>query len=119
MKDENYCTIGGRVTHDPGIYSTANQGHLLSFSVAHHSNFPSDNTPLFFEVKVSGNDRTKLDEFSKRLPKGRKVTVHNAELQIKKWKPADSEDEKVSYHLFCRMDQIYLQDLPKKAALAA
>ena len=49
MKDENYCTIGGRVTHDPGIYSTANQGHLLSFSVAHHSNFPADNTPLFLK----------------------------------------------------------------------
>lgn len=119
MKDENYCTIGGRITHDPGIYAAPN-GWLLSFSIANHSHYPANSKPMFIEVKVGvTNDRTKLDEFATRLPKGRKVTIHAAELQVKDWKPSDSDETKRSFHLFCRMDQIYLQDLPKKTLAAA
>ncbi len=115
MKDENFCTIGGRITHDPTIYATPQQGQLLCFSIAHHTNYPKPNSVAFYEIKVSGNsDPQKLQEFSTWLSKGRKVTIHNAELQFKSWTPKDSEEEKTSYHLFCRMDQVYLHDLPKR-----
>ncbi|MDI3467814.1 MAG: hypothetical protein OJF50_006635 [Nitrospira sp.] len=120
MRDENYCTIGGRITHDPAIYNTQQQGQLLSFSIAHHSNYPDRNTAVFFEVKVSGaSDRTKLAEFATRLSKGRKVTVHNAELQLKRWKPSDSDETKTSHHLFCRMDQIFLHEVPRVSSAQA
>jgi hypothetical protein len=117
MKDENYCTIGGRITHTPGIYSANNQGYLLTFSIANHSNYPAGNPkPLFLEVKVAGtNDKAKLEAFAKRLPVGRKVTIHAAELQMKEWEQGDSGERKRSFHLFCRLDQIYLQSLPTKS----
>jgi len=116
MKDENYCTIGGRVTHTPGIYSANNQGYLLSFSIANHSTYPAHhNKPLFLEVKVAGaSDKAKLEAFAQRLPVGRKVCIHNAELQMKEWEHGDSGERKRSFHLFCRLDQIYLHSLPPK-----
>jgi len=116
MKDENYCTIGGRVTHPPGIYSATNQGVLLSFSIANHSQYPAANTkPLFLEVKVAAaTDKAKLEAFAQRLPVGRKVCIHNAELQMKEWKHGESGERKRSFHLFCRLDQIYLHGLPTK-----
>jgi len=116
MKDENYCTIGGRITHTPGIYCANNQGYLLSFSIANHSNYPAgSHKPLFLEVKVAGtNDKAKLEAFAKRLPVGRKVTIQCADLQMKEWEPGDSGERKRSFHLFCRLDQIYLQSLPTK-----
>src|SRR5215471_12172429 len=95
MKDENYCTIGGRVTHPPGIYSATNQG--------------------FLEVKVAAaTDKAKLEAFAQRLPVGRKVCIHNAELQMKEWEHGESGERKRSFHLFCRLDQIYLHALPTK-----
>ena len=52
MKDQNFFTIGGRVTHAPGIYSTNNQGFC--------SPSPSPTTPISrrphetaLEVKVA------------------------------------------------------------------
>ena len=116
MKDENYCTIGGRVTHTPGIYSVKDQGFLLSFSIANHSTYPANNNkPLFMEVKVAGtNDKTKLEAFATRLSVGRKVTIQCAELQMKEWEQGDGGERKRSFHLFCRLDQIYLQSLPNK-----
>jgi hypothetical protein len=110
MKDENFVTMGGRITHPPGIYSVGNTGWLLSFSIAIHS--LHSKTPLYMEVKVPGaSDRTKLDEFATRLPVGRKVTVHHAELQRKEWKDQETGIPKESYHLFCRLDQIFLHEL--------
>jgi single-stranded DNA-binding protein len=114
MRDQNFLTIGGRVTHAPGIYSTNNQGFLLSFSIANHSNYPAGNSkPLFLEVKVAdASNRTKLEEFAKRLPVGRKVCIHNGELQMKEY---DGDGErKRTFHVFCRLDQIWLHDLPAK-----
>ncbi len=120
MRDENYCTIGGRITHPPAIYTTQHQGYLLSFSIAHHTNYPTRNSVVYYEVKVSdGHDRTKLEEFAAWLLKGRKVVIHNAELQVKRWTPSDSDEEKTSHHLFCRIDQIHLHDVQKAATAAA
>ena len=115
MKDQNFVTIGGRVTHAPGIYSTSNQGFLLSFSIANHSNYPAGNSkPLFLEVKVAdASGRAKLEDFAKRLRVGRKVCIHNGELQMKEYEQGDGE-RKRSFHLFCRLDQIWLHDLPAK-----
>jgi hypothetical protein len=117
LKDENFITLGGRVTHPPGIYSASNQGFLLSFSIANHSNYPpANNKPLFMEVKVAGaTDRAKLEAFAQRLPVGRKVCIHNAELQMKEWEHGESGERKRSFHLFCRLDQIYLHSLPSKS----
>jgi len=62
------------VTHAPGIYSTNNQGFLLSFSIANHSNYPAKNTKplfLFMEVKVadaSEKAKAKLEAFAQLLP---------------------------------------------------
>lgn len=118
MKDENYCTLGGRITHQPGIYSAKNQGWLLSFSIAVH--LLHSKTPLYMEIKVPGTtDRAKLDAFAERLPIGRKVTVHNAELQSKTWIDPATQTEKVSYHLFSRLDQIYLHELPASSTAQA
>jgi len=116
MKDQNFVTIGGRVTHPPGIYSTSNQGFLLSFSIANHSHYPAgNNKPLFLEVKVAdATDRAKLEAFAQRLPVGRKVCIHNAELQMKEWEHGESGERRRSFHLFCRLDQIYLYSLPAK-----
>jgi hypothetical protein len=115
MKDENYCTIGGRVIHTPGIYSVKDQGFLLSFSIANHSTYPANNKPLPMEVKVADtNDKAKLEAFAKRLPVGRKITIQCAELQMKEWEQGDGGERKRSFHLFCRLDQIYLQSLPTK-----
>ncbi len=109
MKDENFVTMGGRVTHTPGIYSVKQHGWLLSFAIAVHS--LHSKTPLFMEIKVPGaTDRHKLDDFVQRLPIGRKVTVHNAELQMKQWEDATTKTTRESYHLFCRLDQIYLHE---------
>jgi hypothetical protein len=117
MKDENYCTIGGRVTHTPGIYSANNQGFLLSFSIANHSHYPAGNTkPLFLEVKVADSSeqaKAKLEAFAHLLPVGRKVTIHNGELQMKEWEQGESGERKRSFHLFCRLDQIWLHDRAK------
>lgn len=117
MQDENFITLGGRVTHKPGIYSTSNQGFLLSFSIANHSNYPARNTkPLFMEVKVadaSDKAKTKLEAFAQLLPIGRKVTIHNGELQMKEWEQGESGERKRSFHLFCRLDQIWLHDRAK------
>jgi hypothetical protein len=118
MKDENFCTLGGRVTHEPGIYSVKNQGWLLSFAIAVH--FYNNAKPLYMEVKVPGTtDRTKLEEFAKRLPVGRKVTIHNAELQSKTWEDTDTHAKKESFHLFCRLDQIFLHEYATSRAAAA
>lgn len=72
MKDPNFLTLGGRVTHPPGIYSTNNQGFLLSFSIANHSHYPANNTkPLFMEVKVadaSEKAKVNLEAFAQLLP---------------------------------------------------
>lgn len=109
MKDENFVTMGGRITHAPGIYSVKNHGWLLSFAIAVHSLHIKK--PLFMEIKVPGaTDRTKLDDFAQRLPIGRKVTVHNAELQMKVWEDSTTQTTRESYHLFCRLDQIYLHE---------
>lgn len=115
MKDQNFVTIGGRVTHAPSIYSTSNQGFLLSFSIANHSNYPAGNSkPLFLEVKVADTSgRAKLEAFAQRLPVGRKVCIHNGELQMKEYEQGDGE-RKRSFHLFSRLDQIWLHDLPAK-----
>src|SRR5689334_7693311 len=104
MKDQNFVTIGGRVTHPPGIYSTNNQGFLLSFSIANHSNYHAGNSkPLFLEVKVAdASGRAKLDAFAERLPVGRKVCIHIGELQMKEYE-GDGE-RKRSFHVFCRLD---------------
>ena len=117
MKDENFVTLGGRITHDPGIYSTPNQGYLLSFSIANHNNFPvKNNKPLFMEVKVAGStDKAKLEAFAKKLSKGRKVTIHNAELQVKEFEKGDGGPRTRSFHLFCRLDHIYLGALPNES----
>ena len=116
MRDENFMTIGGRVTHRPGIYSTSNQGFLLSFSIANHSHYPAGTTkPLFLEVKVADSSdkaKAKLEAFAHLLPVGRKVTIHNGELQMKEWEHGDGE-RKRSFHLFCRLDQIWLHDRAK------
>lgn len=110
MKDENFVTMGGRITHAPGIYSVNGHGWLLSFAIAVHS--LHSKKPLFMEIKVPGaTDRTKLDDFAQRLPIGRKVTVHNAELQMKQWEDSATKTTRESYHLFCRLDQIYLHEL--------
>jgi len=118
MKDENFVTMGGRITHQPGIYSVGNTGWLLSFAIAVHS-LHSPN-PLYMEVKVPGaTDRTKLDDFVNRLPVGRKVTVHHAELQRKEWYEPDTGIKKESYHLFCRLDQIFLHELAANRTTAS
>lgn len=120
MKDENFCTLGGRITHPAAVFSTNNQGYLLSFSIANHSTYSGkgQDTPLYLEVKVAGgNNRAKLDAFAERLPKGRKVTIHNADLQRNDWEN-NSGERQHNYYLFCRLDQIFLHALPSKTEKA-
>lgn len=120
MQDENFVTLGGRITHTPGIYTTPNQGLIMAFGIAHHTNFPVSGSTMFMDVKVGGTtDRTKLEEFITRLPIGRKITVHNASIQIKKWQSETSDEPKIAYHLFCKLEQIYLQDLARPPAAQA
>jgi len=115
MRDENFCTIGGRITHPPGIYQTPSQGYLLSIAIAHHTDFPTPNTTIYFDVKVGGaSDRMKLEEFANRLTVGRRVTIHVAQLQQKRWAPSERNDTKTSFYLFCQLDKIFLHEPAKK-----
>ena len=114
MRDENFCTLGGRVTHQPGLYPTKSDGWILAFSIANHAmGKGKDEQPLYIDVKIPGNDKAKLEEFVKLLPKGRKVTVYHAQLQIKQW--LDGDVPKKSYQLFSRLDNVFLRDLPRNA----
>lgn len=120
MQDENFVTLGGRITHPPGIYTTPNQGLIMAFGIAHHTNFPVAGSTMFMDIKVGGTtDRAKLEEFMTRLPVGRKICVHQAAIQMRKWQPETSDEPKVAYHLFCKLEQIFLQDFARPPAAQA
>ena len=56
-RDLNFSLYSGRLTHPPEMmqYNTGH-GHMLCFSLAIHSDAPSDkiDNPMFLDVKVTG-----------------------------------------------------------------
>lgn len=54
-----------------------------------------------------------------RLTVGRKICVHQAAIQMRKWQPETSDEPKVAYHLFCKLEQIFLQDFARPPAAQA
>ncbi|MBK8379990.1 MAG: single-stranded DNA-binding protein [Nitrospira sp.] len=86
-RDLNFSLYSGRLTHPPEMmqYNTGH-GHMLCFSLAIHSDAPSDkiDNPMFLDVKVTGAS----PELHQHMSIGQEVRVRG-ELQSRTFKKQD------------------------------
>ena len=86
-RDLNFSLYSGRLTHPPVMmqYNTGH-GHMLCFSLAIHSDAPSDkiDNPMFLDVKVTGAS----PELHQHMSIGQEVRVRG-ELQSRTFKKQD------------------------------
>ncbi|HNE34777.1 MAG TPA: single-stranded DNA-binding protein [Nitrospira sp.] len=112
-RDLNFSLYSGRLTHQPEmIQYSAGNGHMLCFSLAIHSDAPSDkiDNPMFLDVKVTGAS----PELHQHMSIGQEVRVRG-ELQSRTFTKRDHVQRTYYLHVKHPSDLEFLSRPKDKA----